>query len=51
MVKEELRGGRGKEDFIGEKDFLSFLGKFFNKKWEGEIESNMEGIEDGENMI
>ncbi|WP_222122735.1 hypothetical protein [Staphylococcus aureus] len=51
IVKEEFRRGRGKEDFMGEKEFLMFLGKFLSKKFEGEIEMNVEAVKDGEGIM
>lgn len=51
IVKQQFTRGSRKQHFIAEKDFFTFFRNFFTKKWEREIDTNMEAIEDAENII
>ena len=51
IVKQQFTRGCRKQHFIAEKDFFTFFRNFFTKKWEREIDTNMEAIEDAENII
>ena len=51
IVKQQFTRGSRKQHFIAEKDFFNFFRNFFTRKWEREIDTNMEAIKDAEKII
>ena len=51
IVKQQFTRGSRKQHFIAEKDFFNFFRNFFTRKWEREINTNMEAIKDAEKII
>ena len=51
IVKQQFTRGSRKQHFIAEKDFSNFFRNFFTRKWEREINTNMEAIKDAEKII
>ena len=51
IVKQQFTRGSRKQHFIAEKDFFTFFRNFFTKKWEREIDTNMEAVKDAEAII
>ncbi|GEN44582.1 choline uptake/conversion transcriptional regulator CudC [Alkalibacillus haloalkaliphilus] len=48
IVKQSFRRGSRKQTFVAEKDFFSFFSKFFTKKWEREVNLNLEAIKEAQ---
>lgn len=51
IVKQQFTRGSRKQYFIAEKDFFTFFRNFFTKKWEREIDTNMEAVKDAETLL
>ncbi|RRJ15308.1 GbsR/MarR family transcriptional regulator, partial [Pseudomonas aeruginosa] len=51
IVKQQFTRGSRKQHFVAEKDFFTFFRNFFTKKWEREIDTNMEAVKDAEAII
>ncbi|QQT10188.1 choline uptake/conversion transcriptional regulator CudC [Staphylococcus pasteuri] len=51
IVKQQFTRGSRKQHFIAEKDFFTFFRNFFTKKWEREIDTNMEAVKDAETLL
>lgn len=51
IVKQQFTRGSRKQHFIAEKDFFTFFRNFFTKKWEREIDTNMEAVKDAEAIL
>jgi len=51
IVKQQFTRGSRKQHFIAEKNFFTFFRNFFTRKWEREIDTNMEAIKDAEKII
>lgn len=51
IVKQQFTRGSRKQHFIAEKDFFTFFHNFFTKKWEREIDTNMEAVKDAEAIL
>ncbi|MGE8023685.1 choline uptake/conversion transcriptional regulator CudC [Staphylococcus pasteuri] len=51
IVKQQFTRGSRKQNFIAEKDFFTFFRNFFTKKWEREIDTNMEAVKDAETLL
>mgnify|MGYP001508156319 FL=1 len=51
IVNQQFTCGSRKQHFIAEKDFFNFFRNFFTRKWEREINTNMEAIKDAEKII
>lgn len=51
IVKQQLTRGSRKQHFIAEKDFFIFFRNFFTKKFQREIDINVEAVKDAQAII
>lgn len=51
IVKQQFTRGSRKQHFIAEKDFFIFFRKFFTKKFQREIDINVEAVKDAQAII
>lgn len=51
IVKQQFTRGSRKQHFIAEKDFFIFFRNFFTKKFQSEIDINVEAVKDAQAII
>lgn len=51
IVKQQFTRGSRKQHFIAEKDFFTFFRNFFTKKFQREIDINVEAVKDAQAII
>lgn len=51
IVKQQFTRGSRKQHFIAEKDFFIFFRNFFTKKFQREIDINVEAVKDAQSII
>ncbi|GAE26965.1 betaine operon transcriptional regulator [Halalkalibacter wakoensis JCM 9140] len=51
IVKKTYQRGNRKHTYVAEKDFFQFFNKFFTKKWEREININLEAIDQAQKVL
>lgn len=51
IVKQQFTRGSRKQHFIAEKDFFIFFRNFFTKKFQREIDINVEAVKDAQTII
>lgn len=51
IVKQQFTRGSRKQHFVAEKDFFTFFNNFFSKKWDREIDINMDAVKEAEKIL
>nr|WP_315615745.1 GbsR/MarR family transcriptional regulator [Alkalihalobacillus sp. MEB130] len=51
IVKKTFQRGNRKHTYVAEKDFFQFFNKFFTKKWEREVNLNLEAIHQAQKVL
>lgn len=51
IVKQQFTRGSRKQHFVAEKDFFTFFNNFFSKKWDREIDINLDAVKEAEGIL